>query len=379
MKHRMLRSARAWAAACTLAAGLSPALLATAAGAQEHDHDAMNLSASPSAPQLALHGFSEATFLGQQDRISGGPDSTSSGFALGQFDLFLVSRLATNLSFLGESVFEIGENGEWGVDVERVFVKYSWSDLLHLAAGRTHTALGYWNEVFHHGALLQPTVERPEALKFEDDGGILPVHSVGLELSGGARSGNWGLNYVANLANGRGRTRDLVQGNGDLNRDKAFGLKLSLVCEREWRIEFGPAFHRDRIPADPGNPARASEIGERIAGVHLYASAHRGALLTEYYRVRHEDQGSGAVWNHDAGYAIATATQGRWQPYAGVDRLDYDEGDPFFAPDDRDLSRVLLGLRFEPGPFNAVKVEYRHEWRPGQETDAVAIQTAYSF
>src|SRR5207244_12772364 len=126
---------------------------------------------------------------------------TSSCAAVGQFHLYLVSRLQRNLSFLGECVIETGEGGETGVDLERMYIRYAWSDYLHLAAGRTHTALGYWNEVFHHGTLLQPTVERPEALKFEDDGGILPVHSVGIEVGGRAERDDWTLDYVGNIAN----------------------------------------------------------------------------------------------------------------------------------------------------------------------------------
>jgi hypothetical protein len=46
---------------------------------------------------------------------------------------------------------------------------------------------------------------------------------------------------------------------------------------------------------------------------------------------------------------------------------------------DRDLSRALAGLRFEPHPFNAVKIEYRHDWRPGEEGDAFLVQTAFTF
>src|SRR5262249_55068996 len=135
------------------------------------------------APQLTIHGFSDVTLATTRERWRGGRDSTSTGFLLGQFDLYLLSRISANLSFLGEGGFEL-DHDQGVVDVERMFIKYSWSDQLRLAAGRTHTALGYWNEAFHHGALLQPTVERPQALKFEDDGGILPVHAVGLELSG---------------------------------------------------------------------------------------------------------------------------------------------------------------------------------------------------
>ncbi len=359
-----------------------PALLALAglpAGAWAGDHDATVGSGSEFSPQFSLHGFSDMVLRTQRARIPSGGDSTSSSFALGQFDLYFVSRLADNLSFLGESVFELGPDGETAVDVERVFLKYGWSDLVSLAVGRTHTALGYWNAAFHHGALLQPTVERPEALKFEDDGGILPVHSVGLEMSGGWHAGPLGINYVANLANGRGPNREAVQGGGDLNRDKAVSLKLSLVVDGALRIETGPGFYRDRIPADPGTPGRENEIGERIPGAHLHLSTPAAVALAEYYRVRHEDLGTGAVWNHDAWYAIVIRAAGRVRPYAGFDRLDFDAGDPFYAPDDRDLSRAIAGLRFEPDPFNALKLEYRHDWRPGGRTHELLVQTAFTF
>src|SRR5262245_11277001 len=215
-------------------------------GAQDHDHDALSMGGV--SPQLTLHGFSDVVFGYQRDRFTAGGESTSSGFALGQFDLFFVSRLTPTLSFLGETVFEMNEEGEGVVDVERVFVKYSWSDMLQLSVGRTHTALGYWNEAFHHGALLQPTVERPAVLEFEDDGGILPVHSVGLELSGGSQSPAWGFNYVVNVANGRGPIPDAVQNGGDLNQHKAVGGKLTLALGGTNPFEFGPAFYNDHIP-----------------------------------------------------------------------------------------------------------------------------------
>jgi hypothetical protein len=110
--------------------------------------------------------------------------------------------------------------------------------------------------------LLQPTVERPEALKFEDDGGILPVHSVGLEMGGGSRGESWELHYVANLANGRGLDREAVQGGADLNRDKALGVKLTLVVEGPGRLEIGPGGVLSRSHSgqsrDPG--ARAPDV-----------------------------------------------------------------------------------------------------------------------
>ena len=330
-------------------------------------------------PQLTFHGFSDVTFWAQRDRPDGGTDSSWNGFVMGQFDLYFVSRLGDNLSFLGETVFEFNEAGEGVVDVERVLMKYAYSDMASLSVGRMHTALGYWNEAYHHGRLLQPTVDRPEALKFEDDGGILPVHAVGLELSGRAGSGARGLNYVANFANGRGPIPDEVQGGGDLNRLKAMGLKLTFVSDGSVQLQLGGAFYKDRIPADPFTPGLEGEIDEQIPGAHLYLLARDIMVIAEYFHVRHEDLGSGAVWDHDAGYAVAIRNSGRWRPYAGFDRVDHAEDDLFYGDNNVDVSRAIAGTRIEFGSFNCVKIEYRHDWHPAEESDALLVQTAFTF
>src|SRR5262249_53135937 len=157
-----------------------------------------------------------------------------------------------------ETVFEDG-----GVDVERLLVRYTRSDRLRIAAGRGHAALGYWNDAYHHGALLQPTIARPQGLRFEDDGGILPVHFVGVELSGALPFQGREPRYAANVSNGRGKTRDEVQETADLNRNKATALKLSIVRTGAWELLIGGSFYRDLIPVTTG------PIRERIAGAHL--------------------------------------------------------------------------------------------------------------
>ena len=46
----------------------------------------------------------------------------------------------------------------------------------NVSIGRGHTAMGYWNQTFHHGKWFQTTTDRPAIYRFEDDIGILPVH-----------------------------------------------------------------------------------------------------------------------------------------------------------------------------------------------------------
>lgn len=356
---------------------LALALWARAARAQE-GHDARS-SQDLLQPRLALHGFADVTFTSERYSDSDASPSSTSGFAIGQFDLYIVSRLAENLSFLGESVFEfIG--GAWIVDVERVLLKYSWSDYLNVTVGRGHTALGHWNEAYHHGSLLYPTVDRPEGLKFEDDGGILPVHFVGVELSGAVPIvPRWRLGYIANFANGRGPIQDFIQSGGDINRSKAVALKISLAREGDRTLRMGPSFYYDLIPPNADIAGREESIEGTVAGAHLVYEDRRVQLLAEAYALRNDYRENRERFDHGVWYAVLVARLGKWNPYVGIDGVEFDSGDLFFPAEFGDLRRYLGGIRLDVNAFNAVKLEFRHDRRPDQTINALALQTAFTF
>ena len=157
----------------------------SAARGQEHDHSQMTADASPVTPHLDIHGFFDVTLAATRMRRATG-DSTSFGSGLGQFDLLLSSRISERITFLSEIAVEAEDEGGYAIELERAYVRYSLSDHLRVSAGRTHSAVSYWYVTCHHGALLQPTIMRPAPVRFEDDedGGYLPAHAVGLELSG---------------------------------------------------------------------------------------------------------------------------------------------------------------------------------------------------
>jgi hypothetical protein len=332
----------------------------------------------PDAPQLQLHGFSDVTLRSRWTN-EGGVRLNESGAGLGQFDLFISSQIRDRISFMGETVFELGADGGALIDVERLSIRYAWSDAFRLTVGRTHTALGYWNEAFHHGALLQPSVERPHALRFEDDGGILPVHAVGLEFTGELPVGRNSIAYAANVANGRGRIVDVVQGQDDLNQDKAVSLKLSFVMDGAGTLVVGPAFYRDLIPGDPATPGRESAIHEWIPGAHLAWRSDGFDLFSEAFEVLHRDAGTRLDYRHRTAYVVAALHRGAWSPYAGVDAIDFQPGDPFFASMDADVWAGFGGLRYDFGPYATVRFEFRHENVGQGGSNGLALQSAFAF
>jgi hypothetical protein len=156
---------------------------------------------------LRIRGFGDTTLHGDTQK----GDNTA--FSLGQLDLFVTSDISEKFKFLSEIVFEggpdniygitRGETNTFGVDVERYLVQYSYNDYLNVEAGRWHTAIGYYNTAYHHSTWFQTTTDRPFLFDFEDRGGILPIHTVGVSASGLIPSGSLGLHYVAEVGNGR--------------------------------------------------------------------------------------------------------------------------------------------------------------------------------
>src|SRR6267142_555838 len=75
------------------------------------------------------------------------------------------SASSEKFKFLSEIVFEGGPDNIYGVtrgeintfsvDVERYLIQYSYNDYLNVAAGRFHTAIGYYNTAYHHSTWFQ--------------------------------------------------------------------------------------------------------------------------------------------------------------------------------------------------------------------------------
>ncbi|MEQ1832831.1 MAG: hypothetical protein ABL977_07225 [Candidatus Eisenbacteria bacterium] len=347
------------------------------ARAQGHDHAAMLASESANdAPRLDLHGFFDVTSSVARIRRAAG-DSTTFGSALGQFDLFMSTKLAEHVSFLGELVVEAEDDGSSAIELERAYVRYSVSDHLRVTAGRTHSAVSYWYVTCHHGALLQPTIQRPMPVRFEDEsgGGYLPAHAVGVELSGRGSLGDLTLDWVANVANGRSTERATVQTTRDRNRDKQVGASVSLSGSGPLEWHAGGALFRDRVAQPVALPG---ELDQDIASVHLVTRNAWFDETGEWFAVRNRERRSGAVQTSHAWYAVATFGPGRWRPYAALEGLRIPAADAFFAGM-QDMDRGTLGVRFDVNASNTIKFEYRNGLSAGERTHELMVQTAFTF
>jgi hypothetical protein len=324
-------------AVALLAAGRAPAAAQTA---DEH-HDA-----PPGGPSdMVAHAFGSLNWS-----ASDAPASPNS-FGLGQFALFVTKAIDDRVSVLAEVVMEASSaNTRVTTDLERLQLTYHLNDFANVSAGRYHTGLGYYNAAFHHGSYFETPIGRPRVFAFEDEGGVLPVHEVGLSARGKIPKTESALRYVAEVGNGR-RWTDLGDEEGlDQNATKSTNVGLSLRPERWHGAELGASYYRDRISA-------GGAVAHRIAAVYAVYTTPSTEVLTEWLQLSHRRAIAGGHHVSRGGYFQASRAIGAIRPYYRYDRLDIDPGAPLIGGFGSSAAHVI-GLRLDPTDRVGLKAQY---------------------
>jgi hypothetical protein len=337
---------------------------------------------------LSIHGFAQETQIKGFNDVQVGnlssPINSSHGFAVGQFDLFITSRINDNTTFLAETVFEWdSDNNVWRLDVERVVARYSFTNLINVSAGKFHTPFGYWNNAYHHGALIQPTIQRPNIVRFEDEGGFLPVHQVGLLLDGVFPS-KLNLSYNLMLSNGQS------QGNsgGNFDHNSSMAINWAVNIEPTDGLKFVLSGLANKIPAGtvtyqqqnnkPSIPlAEDSYYQMYNASVAYFLGSLPIEMCAEYYNIANQMASVGTT-RLNGFFAYIGFNKYKIIPYAVYNTIRYQDAEKFFMKDD--LDGITGGLRYSISPKAIVKMEYTRETTQLLGTqDLVRAQFAIGF
>ena len=331
---------------------------------------------------LRIRGFGDVSLHG--DTMKG--DATS--FSLRQLDLFVTSDVSDKFKFLSEIVFEAGPNSfygqpqpeenSFGVDLERYLLQYSFNDFLNISAGRGHTAIGYYNTAYHHSTWLQTTTGRPFLFDFEDHGGILPIHMVGVSASGQIPSGQLGLHYVAEVGNGRESRSPLqeepVHNEVDDENHKAYNVAVFARPEALRSFQTGLSVYRDILA-----PANNPRIEETIVAAHAILIRPKFEWLNEALLDRHTPLNSTASFNIPGFYTQLSRQFGSYRPYFRYEYVNVSNREPVFT-DVALRHGPLAGLRYDASESVALKFQYNYTFLRNQHgTTGLTMQLGFTF
>lgn len=346
---------------------------------QEHENESTehteNERMDLSKTLLKIRGFGDVTFHGDNylqptfnplTIPNQQPVGDKTAFTLGQLNLFVTSDISDRFKFLSEIVFEAGpdniygvrrgEANTFGVDVERYLLTYSQNDYFSISAGRYHTAIGYYNTAFHHSTWLQTTTGRPLLFAFEDQGGILPIHNVGVEVKGRIPSGPLGLHYIVEVGNGR-ESRDPIELEPVQNiitdkTHKAFNVALFARPTKIPGLQAGFSAYNDLlIPSTSLVP-----VGETILAAHAVYTTNNFEWLNEALVIRHTPEG-GHLYETPAWYSQISRRWGSYRPYFRYQYINASTNEPIF-PDIQLRSGPQAGLRYDASESVALKLQY---------------------
>ena len=320
--------------------------------------------------------------------LSSNQDAATQGFMLGGFDLYASQNIGEKTHVFVEYVME-GNGNSFVTDVERLVISRTFNDKFTLTAGRFHTPIGYWNNAYHHGALLQDTVNRPAFLDFEDGANaILPTHTVGLLANGRFDQGRIQLSYDVALGNGTSintdtTSRELEINNiGDPNKSKAIAARLGLEIENTG-LKLGFSSVSNHIPESGtgmtyGIAPGGTLIAQTIFGLDAKFEKNKFDALAEIYKFSDENKTktltgkkkSATAYFAQFGYRLSDA----WKVIYRHENVAFDSGDAYFKILQREKYRQnVLALRLDVDDSNAVKFEIDRQHNHSREDESRVI------
>ncbi len=384
-------------AEATVAAAAPPDALPPPAAPAEMDSGGHNM-AIPGGPIIKFRGFFDFNFGGGSIanplvfRIvddgcgtCGNPlTPPHTTFQAGEFDLFLTSKLSQHLSFLAEVVLGPDATNVFGPDIERYTLTYKANRYFSLGAGRFHTSIGYYNTAYHHGNWFSTAEGRPIMYLFEDSGGILPVHMVGISATGTVpNTEKLGLHWVGEVGNGLSSNPFAAESVQNFYSDRnAKATNFAGYIRPEWvpGLQIGGSwYHDDLEPSQAQNPLPIPEVTQNIESAYVVYFNSDWEFLNEAVLLSNHVNGTSEPFRSPMAYIQVARKFGIYKPYFRYQYVRDNVNDPvnllkgtYYGPS--------AGLRIDFTEYAAFKLQFNHLYQSSQLAgNGLNAQVAFTF
>ncbi len=319
-------------------------------------------------PSTVLH--SQNTQIRGFIDVLSGVEKGKLSFGLGEQDLFITSELNDRVSFLGESVFRFTASTptKFSVSIERIVIKYNIAGNHNLLVGKHHTPVNFWNDTYHHGRVLFPTIYRP--LMF--DANIIPLHTTGISFQG-HNLGNIKFGYDLMIGNGIGSS-DV------LDNDKRKSITAAMHIKPVDGLRFGLSWYNDFI-------TKGATAHDHIINWSVKQNLFSGSA--SYFGEKLEVLAEGTLGTNTtdttgsqqtiASYIYAGfKIKEKLVPYVRLDQIHFQKGEIFYHSDN--TKSIVGGIRYNINYLTAVKIEYQHQnLAKGVNANKLTAQLAIGF
>ncbi len=328
--------------------------------------------------RFRLHAYSDVDF--SHNQAAGAPNH----FSVGEVDLFGTVSIVPKLTALAELVIDTDTTptlASLPLNVERLILQYRANDYLQLEAGQFRTAIGYYSTAYLRGAWFQTAISRPRMFAFEEDGGVLPLHTAGVSASGALPSGPLGLHYVVETGNTRtwGSSAASSSTPSDVTGHDAINFSLFARPPSVPGLEVGFSDYHDRF-----SPFSGLNLDRGGITAHVVYVANRWELLNEGLVAHLSYAAANASLTFSGFYSqVAYRFGSNWGPYVRVEKLSVQGSPLFFAnmPAAANWRSMYTGgVRYDWNDHVAIKLELGHEadWGVPAYYQA-AMQVAFAF
>src|SRR5579862_6462821 len=311
--------------------------------------------------------------------VCGNPETPAhSAFQAGEFDLFMTSKLSDHLSFLTEMVFGTDVTNEVGIDIERYELTYRLNDYFSASAGRFHTSIGYYNTAYHHGNWFSTAEGRPIMYLFEDSGGVLPVHMVGVSFTGEVpRTEKLGLHWNAEVGNGNTSTPAAETSVQNFYSDRNFkATNLAAYVKPQFLpgLQLGGSWYHDGL-----SPAGLPEVRQNIESAYIVYFNSDWEFLSEAVLLSNHLLGTPRPFRSPMAYTQLARKFGIYRPYFRYQYISDNVKDPvnilkgtYYGPS--------IGIRVDFADYAAFKLQFNHLFQSSQLAgNGLNAQLAFTF
>lgn len=295
---------------------------------------------------------------------------------------FLYTRETERLRLFTELHATKGGDGE----IARLQAGWRFTPQSTLWAGRFHNPQGYWNTQYHHGMYLQTAISRPGIERFDDEGGVLPSHYIGLQLDGSEDIGSDGsLRYELGLGASGVLDEEGLESPAIFMPQRSSkptaSLRATFTPTEGGPLALGAFLGRNRLPADE---LAAREVTQTVYGAF-------GTLDYENTRFI----GAFTVLRNDVEIAAMGTTTGRfanaylqaeyqpfptWTGYLRTEGSSDTDNDPYLVLFPRYIkNQHVAGLRWDLFDKQALKLEYAHPEISAGDYETIAVEWSLIF